>query len=832
MKFVKSCIVLLMILAETCKSGILVEKLAGSMVLLTCNFSHYQSSSSLATHYWWFNKQLMFGGDFKPIDIGLLNVQVTAYNNSYSYVQIGCASPSNQGNYTCKVGNETVSAYKLDIKDKGAIFSPWKTAIRDSSLTLTCCMYGNHVWRFNGDILFAGDNFQPRDIGIDNINAEKVSSLITKLHINKVSLKDAGNYSCSVKDRIGMKYFLRVYDVRFRLSIDGQDHSEVPYLFADASYDITCSVSGSLNKQNYLVSLAFFSSLEESYAVEPLNGTLVGFNTVTMPAAFLSNEVQCLVLCAVVDENGGVLFEERSLLDIFVLPDLVLQKDEGNITGIYKATVGDVLELKCVAFGSRPAVDLQWKIGSKINMTYTKTVVKQNKFRQSTQNFESTLRLPVKKSVIVTCYSSGMTNLHRMETELFIEIEGWRELHYILLVGGISFIALLLLFISQMRLRFQRKRRENAELFALSVWQEKTNPVPKGDPDVAMVTFSSEECETRTTDTPDDKSSDCLSSCNSVTLLSRLHCGDHKEYWLGSYCSNNGHLNCICETVSERAQMKDGYNFLTLVKSLRCLPSHTNVVSYLGSSTDEVPYYVYRECIDHGTLRDFLLRNYLSYRGGETQGTDALLDGYNETKPHPITFARDVAEAMHFLHSEQFHHPALSTKKVLLDNSLVCKIYDFVPSELTFDKVMSLKNKINPPTAWFPPETIFLDMYDVFSDIWTYGIFLWELFSFGEIPFQFKQRKEIEEEIRNILSLPQPQTCPGALYSIMLLTWNKHREKRPMFAELIHQIHPLQKSFAEDPGDDHEWDEWNIDYFTLEEHEVQYSVPQKQPIII
>lgn len=109
---------------------------------------------------------------------------------------------------------------------------------------------------------------------------------------------------------------------------------------------------------------------------------------------------------------------------IIVIPDLVLQKDEINITGIYRATIGEVLKLKCVAFGSRPAVDLQWKIGSMINISYTKTVGKQNKFREATRDFESTLRLPVKKSVIVTCYTSGMTNFHRMETELFVEIEG------------------------------------------------------------------------------------------------------------------------------------------------------------------------------------------------------------------------------------------------------------------------------------------------------------------------------------------------------------------------------------------------------------------------
>lgn len=117
--FLKIFISPIAVFLPTGKGGILIEKLAGSVVILTCNSSHSQSPAPSANHYWWFNKQLMSGGDFKPIDIGLFNVQVRANNNSYSYAQIGCVLPSNQGNYTCRVGNETVSTYKLNISDKG-----------------------------------------------------------------------------------------------------------------------------------------------------------------------------------------------------------------------------------------------------------------------------------------------------------------------------------------------------------------------------------------------------------------------------------------------------------------------------------------------------------------------------------------------------------------------------------------------------------------------------------------------------------------------------------------------------------------------------------------
>ena len=71
-----------------------------------------------------------------------------------------------------------------------------------------------------------------------------------------------------------------------------------------------------------------------------------------------------------------------------------------------------------------------------------------------------------------------------------------------------------------------------------------------------------------------------------------------------------------------------------------------------------VPFYLYREYVDNGTLRDFLLRNYGSNRGGDLT-ISAVMDDFNQTKPHPIAFARDVAEAMYFL---QYHEVRLCRK--------------------------------------------------------------------------------------------------------------------------------------------------------------------------
>ncbi|PIK44385.1 putative tyrosine-protein kinase [Apostichopus japonicus] len=110
--------------------------------------------------------------------------------------------------------------------------------------------------------------------------------------------------------------------------------------------------------------------------------------------------------------------------------------------------------------------------------------------------------------------------------------------------------------------------------------------------------------------------------------------------------------------------------------------------------------------------------------------------------------------------------------------------------------VNSATTRKNPPIAWLPPETIFLSEYGISSDIWSFGILLWEIFSFGEAPYHTNTAKEIEGHIRQLKCLEQPDCCPGAIYNLMLSTWHKNSRQRPTIMKVRNKIEELYEGIA------------------------------------
>ncbi|KAJ8027636.1 Fibroblast growth factor receptor 4 [Holothuria leucospilota] len=94
-----------------------------------------------------------------------------------------------------------------------------------------------------------------------------------------------------------------------------------------------------------------------------------------------------------------------------------------------------------------------------------------------------------------------------------------------------------------------------------------------------------------------------------------------------------------------------------------------------------------------------------------------------------------------------------------------------------------LKHK-NLPSAWLAPETMFLRQYSHKSDVWSFAIVLWEVYSLGDIPYRGMTHDEIEIEVRNLKLLEKPPDCPGAVFNLMLSSWNLSCKDRPTFRQL------------------------------------------------
>ncbi|PIK42215.1 putative tyrosine kinase receptor Cad96Ca-like [Apostichopus japonicus] len=178
---------------------------------------------------------------------------------------------------------------------------------------------------------------------------------------------------------------------------------------------------------------------------------------------------------------------------------------------------------------------------------------------------------------------------------------------------------------------------------------------------------------------------------------------------------------------AENARMKEILNFRALAKNATIMPRHQNIVDVLGVSLEDVPYFIYQEYIEYGTLKDFLMRNYQESSGGSSKRDTPD----HEKTLHLTMFAADICEGMLFLKRQNCHHPGLAARKVLLSPSGRCKLYDFWPVDLAQERVKQILDKKLPPLAWLAPETVFLGHFMEKSDIWNFGVVLWEIYSLG-----------------------------------------------------------------------------------------------------
>ncbi|XP_029090225.1 ephrin type-B receptor 6 [Monodon monoceros] len=185
---------------------------------------------------------------------------------------------------------------------------------------------------------------------------------------------------------------------------------------------------------------------------------------------------------------------------------------------------------------------------------------------------------------------------------------------------------------------------------------------------------------------------------------------------------------------------------------------HPNVLRLEGVVTKSRPLMVVTELMELGPLDSFL-------RQREGQFSSLQL----------VAMQRGVAAAMHYLSSFAFVHRALSAHSVLVNSHLVCK-------------VARLGHSPQGPSCmlrWAAPEVIAHGKHTTSSDVWSFGIVMWEVMSYGERPYWDMRDQEVLNAIEQEFRLPPPPGCPPGLHLLMLDTWQKDRTQRPHFDQLV-----------------------------------------------
>ncbi|KAJ8257716.1 hypothetical protein GJAV_G00188920 [Gymnothorax javanicus] len=206
---------------------------------------------------------------------------------------------------------------------------------------------------------------------------------------------------------------------------------------------------------------------------------------------------------------------------------------------------------------------------------------------------------------------------------------------------------------------------------------------------------------------------------------------------------------------------------------------HQNIIRLEGVVTKYKHAMIVTEYMENGALDKYL-------RDHDGEMTSYQLVG----------MLRGIAGGMKYLSDMNYVHRDLAARNILVNSNLVCKVSDFGLSRVLEDDqegtYTTSGGKI--PIRWTAPEAIAYRKFTSASDVWSFGIVMWEVMAFGERPYWDMSNHEVMKAINEAFRLPAPMDCPSAVYQLMLRCWLQDRSKRPCFNDIVNLLDKFLRS--------------------------------------
>uniref|UniRef100_A0A1I7TZ56 Protein kinase domain-containing protein n=1 Tax=Caenorhabditis tropicalis TaxID=1561998 RepID=A0A1I7TZ56_9PELO len=261
------------------------------------------------------------------------------------------------------------------------------------------------------------------------------------------------------------------------------------------------------------------------------------------------------------------------------------------------------------------------------------------------------------------------------------------------------------------------------------------------------------------------------------------------------------------------------------LKVMCAIDKHPNVLALIGGVTANIrkgQLLIVTEYIDGGELRELLIKCKSTFINELFEEEETLNNGYmvqnsvmkkkykSERIPPDTdeqlldpnnlnslstsdlcSFALQIANGMEFLASVPCVHRDLACRNILVTKTKVVRVADFGLAKKHLNKTyyrLKVTKDVQIPVRWMAPESLENYMYTQKSDVWSFGICLYEIFSLGNLPYANILDNHVVDHIMQGHRNPQPKYCHGAIYKLMKLCWQHSPTERPSFSECVQYL--------------------------------------------
>ena len=184
------------------------------------------------------------------------------------------------------------------------------------------------------------------------------------------------------------------------------------------------------------------------------------------------------------------------------------------------------------------------------------------------------------------------------------------------------------------------------------------------------------------------------------------------------------------------------------------------------------------------------LRAYVFLQGDLKQFLLSCYDNGHSTlnSTQKLAMCSEVANGMNYLAAHGFVHKDLAARNCMITKNMQVKVGFLSLSYDLYNADYYRFNSVLIPLRWMSPEAIFHDEYSEKSDVWSFAVFAWEVYSLGEMPYHERSDEEVLKCVRDDLRLAKPGLCPENIVDLMDKCWDVNPIARPTFAEVMDEV--------------------------------------------